>query len=417
MFSLPSINSSEMNLAELSTQSSSENHWLFEAFWPKIPINEFSTKASQRFADYVNSELSILETQSGRFVVTDRAEVINVVKFLREKRARTLGDILDNLGTHQIVQNPGLNRRAEIHALVELGARIWLTINVDTLGLAAASQKFPPIETLRWNEATSLQSLVRSRFNHETTIPGLGEAGMIPSHLNIAELCSKYRYRVSWSDSLLEHLTIRDEGGVKEIVFYEHLFCLKYQLEYADESPFPKDVIEEAIDTFNLLFPMTTPMGKDTRRFLRKENRNFYILGPCGRERRYLEFSNYKHWRYNIQQLVDIIAGPAPGWRQVLLDRDARNFEKVMTIWIGITATILALITIVFGILALCLALKANDLTRKALKLASDANSIAREALILAREANRISRDSYELDRRLACLAPNATNYITEFCT
>ncbi|SCN81958.1 uncharacterized protein FFE2_04870 [Fusarium fujikuroi] len=103
------------------------------------------------------------------------------------------------------------------------------------------------------------------------------------------------------------------------------------------------------------------------------------------------------------------MANPPRGWRQAILDTERRNFEQVSTIWFGAIATVLTVVALVFGVLSTLLVMSAN-------RLAAEANSLANESLNLGREANKLARDAYELDRRQACLEPNATENLPDFC-
>jgi len=398
----------------LASSDRAQEHELFRVLWPKLPVDEPLGEVSQKFVDHMENELKILETQGGCFPPMTRAAMIRVIATLREKMADTLADIINHLASKEQLEP---KKMAKYRASVELAARIWLTVNVDSFALAPASQAFPPAETPTWDVNASLQSLVKTKFPDPS--PAGHTLAMIPSRLTMVELCSGYKCRVRWTSNLLDHLKIRYHGRFTEITFYEHLLFLDYHLQYADETPFPKAMLEEAIDTFNLFFPVPpeTRIEKSTRRFLDNNDRNFHLLGLCGRERRFLELDKYRYWRPNIQKLVEIVSGPAPTWKKVfLLDRDTRNLEKVLTVWIAIVATALAFITFIFGILAIVLAFQANSLETASVELAREANGIAREALAAAQEANRIAVDSFELDRLQACLAPNATEGMSQFC-
>lgn len=383
-----------------------DGHDLIRALWPEVPEHNFPEKAYARFIGYLKSELSILETQTDCFAAADQADELNILSILKEEKDSPQCDILEGVMARYGIQPCNQQNQRRCQASIELAVRMWLTVNVDSEGLAAASQVSPPPARTVWKDKQmSLQTLVQRQFSTSATDQQPGE--QIPSGLTMMELCSRSKYRVRWTHNLLEHLTITDSNV---ILVYEHLVCLLNHQKYSDHSAIPKAIVEEAIDTFVLLFPMTPLEGKRTKRFLKREKREFYTVGYGGRgQRRWLELDHYQYWRKSIAQMMLIMAHPPRGYRQAILDTEGRNFEQVVTIWFGVIATVFTVVALVFGVLSTLLAVEAN-------RLAAEANSLANESLTLGREANKLAKDAYELDRRQACLGPNATEVLSEYC-
>lgn len=384
-----------------------EKHEILKIFWPAMLENDFSEKTCQRFIDYIDSELLILTTQAGRFAITDRGDALRIVLVLKEKRHLPLSTVLQEIIKLNEIAPYDEESLARCRASAELAARMWLTVSIDTFSVSASSQSIPPPEKLAWiDDKVALNDLIDEHFSKSADKSETHQ--QIPPHLTIAELYFRYNYKIRWTDSLLDHLQINQQGEIKEITVYEHLFCLQNHLRYTEESALPPQIVEEAIDTLNLLFPISWGERKITRKFLRKEKRKFYKLDRCGRSRQ-LDLGHYHYWRRNIEQLMTIMAHPPRGWRQVIFDKERRNLERVATFWIGAVATILAIIALVLGILTTKLAYEAN-------RLAERSNALAMDSVNLAREANRLATRSFELDRRQACAEPNATDSIADFC-
>ncbi|KAI5465112.1 hypothetical protein BGZ63DRAFT_169926 [Mariannaea sp. PMI_226] len=383
-----------------------DGHHLLRTLWPEVPKNDFSEKVYSRYIDHLKSELSILETLPDCFAATDQAEELEILGIVKQTTATPQYQVLEKVGARYGFQPSNQQGQTRCQASVELAARIWLTVNIDSFKFAAASQAIPLPARTGWDDRQmSLRMLVLNQF--PTSTAGQQPSEQIPSSLNMMELCSRSKYSVRWTHNLSEHLTITEERGSNVILVYEHLICLLNHRRYPEDSGLPREIVEEAIDTFVLLFPLSSPKVK---RFLRREEREFYALGYDGRgQKRQLQLDHYRYWRKSIVQMIAIMARPPRGWRQAILDKERRNFEQVVTIWVGAFATIITVVALVFGILSTLLALEAN-------KLAAEANSLANESLKLGREANKLARDAYELDRRQACLGHNATEDLPEFC-
>lgn len=377
-----------------------DGHGLVRALWPEVPKQDFPDQTYARLISYVESELRMLISSKGSSS-TDFHDELNILSILKEEKDSPRHVVLEVVRVRC-----GIQDEAQCRALIELAARIWLTINIDSFGIATIGYASPPPAKVTWNDKEiSLRTLVQNQFPTSVTDYQSGE--QIPLSLTMMELCSRSKYSVRWTHNLLEHLTIREERGSGVILVYEHIICLLNHRKYPDHSAIPEAIVEEALDTFVVLFPLE---DKRTKRFLKREKREFYSVGYGGRGcKRQLQLDHYQYWRKSMAQMGGIMANPPRGWRQAILDTERRNFEQVSTIWFGAIATVLTVVALVFGVLSTLLAMSAN-------RLATEANSLANESLNLGREANKLARDAYELDRRQACLEPNATENLPEFC-
>jgi hypothetical protein len=137
-------------------------------------------------------------------------------------------------------------------------------------------------------------------------------------------------------------------------------------------NPLPLDLLEETMRTLDLLFPFTG--DEDTRVFLESEGQTFNQvrtpggLGPP----RALDFSEFKYWRDQLEDLHDVFTSPPRTNRQ--LWRDRRNRKDFWALIISISALGLA---IVLGIIGLVNAVRSNDQAKKSYELAHQSFKLA----------------------------------------
>jgi len=242
----------------------------------------------------------------------------------------------------------GQSEVIEISRSLELAATIWLPASID-------STEEPGLGYLQWPRNKTLAQCMEDFFAGDPIEPPRGKQSRVPSSFSLPYLCSRYQFSIKWTDNLARHLEI--DWRNDEIIVYEHLISLRNHLRYSTHCPIPKGILEEAIDTINLLFPQT----REVRRFLERRGISFAALGPCGRKRQ-LDLAAYRFWHGNIVELVEILGERPPGWRQLWLDRDRRNFLAWATFWMALLVAVLTVVSIVFGVVSTVYGVKSYQL-------------------------------------------------------
>ncbi len=180
--------------------------------------------------------------------------------------------------------------------------------------------------------------------------------GRIDPRMTIAYLSYHGRIMVLWTSNLADHLSIDWKNRV--ITVYEHKISLWNHLKYTKQQLIPRDVLEEAIDTLNLLFPLN---DAGTRDFLRQNGKPFYGLGYCNREQCY-DLEKYSYWRGRVAELMEIMNEEPSGLQQLLLSKDGRNLLQFATFWVAVAVAILTIVSIVSGTVQTVYALKQYNL-------------------------------------------------------
>ncbi len=164
-------------------------------------------------------------------------------------------------------------------------------------------------------------------------------------------------FDVVWTDNLAEHLSIN--WKLRVVTIYAHKLFLRNHLRYTDVPIIPSAVLEEALDTLNLLFPYN---DAQTEAFLKRHEKPFYSLGYCGRTR-VLDLSHYRYWRARVADLVDVMQEePARVFDSSGWQKDGRNLLAVLTFWIAIGVALLTVISIAFGVVQTLYSIKQYNL-------------------------------------------------------
>lgn len=364
---------------------------LINKIWPQV------TAQSLQNGEYVD----FLSFMQGIFRQTFRWSNEQGHLIDRACAAVTLGSILDFIGILRGIPAPGATnpqivpliniRREDIafrfkHLYLQsiglplasdaaiinsmcLAVSIWATIEVNTPTKSALRPGEE--ETKRavdWEDSETLSQVISQAFPVPQTA-GLAHTQFIDPKLTMEYLCKYHSFNMLWTDDLTEHLATTWGGGFGNVStkptirVYRHKILLRNELEYYPTcSILPRDLLEETLDSLNLLFPYN---DHATKRFLDKQQggRSFYNLAWCGRQR-VLDPSKYVRWREKISHLSEISKGSPVGFPQLLPDRDGRNVMQSVNFWTAFWVGAFTVISVAFGIVSLILAKQALDLTR-----------------------------------------------------
>ncbi|KAI8627680.1 hypothetical protein F5Y19DRAFT_440779 [Xylariaceae sp. FL1651] len=315
------------------------------SFWPSLDDDAFQHEHYTRFLKFIDRQMSRTREYPGGYSEQTLDGVAEYIRHLRENLALRKIDLVENYNQ-------------EVSRTLDLAATIWLTILVDTETTS---------HSIIWNNQNTIEQVILPGFstaiiNNDTNDM---RRDMIPPSLTMAYLCRRYGFTVAWTDDLRYHLNIDWENH--KITVYEHLIYLSNYLFYPAASPIPTNIVEEAIDTINLLFPSDE---KGTRKFLRARQRNFDRFGYCGRERR-LHLSKYHHWRAKLKLLKEVMEGQAKGINQLMLHKERRNFLDWATFWVAVIVALLTIITsLAFGVVGIVYAVRSYEVGKQQLDIA-----------------------------------------------
>jgi hypothetical protein len=336
---------------ESSTEPRLSGHRLATAIWPALSPTEYRSTQKQyvRLCDYFDREMAVMGENADSFALASGSGIASLIGSLiaiegEISRADALNAARDLTGA-----NPSEDK---LMRSVDIAIRIWLTLDVSSLDLRRPG-------LLAWPAKRTLAEVVQSHFSdleQEQCRTSTTDENIDPD-LKADSLVSYHGYTIIWTDNLASHLTI--DWKHKILTIYEHKISLHNHLRLGGSSPVPRDVLGEAIDTLNLLFPF---QDDGTKRLLAKHKRPFYGLGMCNRTRK-LKLSDYSYWRSRVADLIYISSGPAVGIRQLKLSRKGDNLLQFATFWIATAVGVLTLVSIAIGVAATVYGAKQYELS------------------------------------------------------
>jgi hypothetical protein len=342
--------------------------------WLQIPRQDLTSEDYRRFTEYIGSKCKALDARSNPLQPISSEDMLVVIRELQLHKSSTRAKIVHTLGEKLRAKSPTITA---VSKSVDLAATIWLTINIRST--SELLHQDPAV--LRWREDQSLSALAAAHF--KSTGTKASATVRLGDDLTMANLIAGYGFRIRWTHNLAEHLSF--DGAGKIITIYEHKICLRNHLQFKNETALPTAILEEAIDTLNLLFPFGEP---STDSLLRRQGKPFYGLGYCGRQRM-LDIDKYSFWRGSIQELQRVMDEPPSGLQQLALARNRRNVLSFATFWMATAVSILTIISLVSGVLSTLYAKRAYDL-----------------ALL-----------QYELSLAQACTESGAREHLPGFCS
>ncbi|KAI2639524.1 hypothetical protein GGS26DRAFT_272009 [Hypomontagnella submonticulosa] len=334
---------------------------ILQKLWPSFTKEQYKDTHWTRFFQYLDFELAKLPDKRVLFSTHSREEAIALIETIRHYGRSPKQEILHAIAV-KTPTRPAISNPDSISRSLELAARLWLMINIDSFKLIPSYIHTRTIN-VSWPDDKSLADVIANHFRAKNLPVRSQEIVRIRPTLTMAYLEVRHGFQVLWTHNLADHLTI--DTKYRTVTVYEHLICLWTHIESGDDCVIPKAILEEAIDTLNLLFPSEI---RETQDFLRKHGRSFWELGYCKRPR-VLELDRFHYWQSNVADLIDIIEGPAKGFQQLLLDKEKRNLVELIMFWIAVFVAFLTVFGVVFGTVSTVYSIKQYNVAAAAYAL------------------------------------------------
>jgi hypothetical protein len=318
---------------------------VINAFWPhlKLEPEDYVGDEYVDLFDFLEKTFQSLRQHRAAFVLRGIEDLIVLIKLLCANRRSVKEDIVKE------VENSYLN--APVNAVlrsIELASRVWLGIHISC-GSLSVGPGHPQDTPAEWQNNQTLEALVVSQFSQRRTRMATEDFPLDDSFtaVNIKKICRLY---IRWTDNLIDHLQLKGSRGQRTLSVYRHKICLVNHLKDPSLVGFSSDILEEAIRTFDLLFPFG---DSQTAEFLEAEGVHFYTILGCGQPRP-IDLGEFQYWRNNLVRLWKLLNGPPESLAQTLFD--TRNISQFATLWVAIVGVFS--LTIIFGILATVYSIK-----------------------------------------------------------
>ncbi|KAK1517961.1 uncharacterized protein CCOS01_12218 [Colletotrichum costaricense] len=322
--------------------------------------------------------LKLIENSGPPVQIEER--VAELVAHVRSSAFQSMTDII----SHLALDLPAFTESdGRVKELMRLASSLVSMTQVRTSEISKPADISLPF----WETDASLNHTLATGFSVSQNDANC--TGVIPPQLTISHLVMHHGYSVNWTSCLHQHLNVSPEHRV--ISIFQHKIWLSAHSGSESQCFLPATVIDEALDTLNLLFPLH---DAGTKSFLDKQRQTFNNLILCRRTLK-SNLSDYEHWGKQIQQLVDILDGPPVGFRQFLPRRDRPNLIESANFWIACFVAVLAVISFVFGLIAVV---------------------YAKQSVEIANESLELTKLQYLLSIAQACSDPNEARLLPTFC-
>jgi hypothetical protein len=328
-----------------------QNFDFSQKFWPGQPVSveDTSWEPYAEFLDYVGDQLTQETKASTTETATVKDSILTLVEVIYQQRASTFEDMIA-----YAEKKTSQGDRKVLMRMLELAIRLSLTINVRCRDASPNTS----YSTLYWNSGRSLDKVIADRFCSSQSTEK--ERMRVEQSFTAAFLVNTCGVRLRWSNNLADHLSF--DAGV--LTIYQHKICLIRHARYT--SPIiPHSVLNEALQTMNLLFPFG---DKATRELLFREGkRSFYGLGfhlqtPSP------DLSDLQFWCKEMTELYALYRDPPHNWTQLF--SDSRDKQQFATLWIAVLVLILTLVSIAFGTASTVYSIKQYNCSVKQYNLA-----------------------------------------------
>jgi hypothetical protein len=325
---------------------------LLRVFWPNTQFSprKLDEASYDDFLDFVANELEQVRHHQVLFAAQDFDETSAIIQALRRSHHRTCSEIIHSLSP-QFPDSEVVKMRRSL----ELSTRLWLTLNTHSSDIAVGPI-FANDVSLEWNEDTSLDTLLQAHFVKSGRTQSSSEYAKIDPAFTAAYLINTCGMRLQWTDNIAAHLNF----DLKRVALtvYRHKICLVNHLDNLQSCPIPKDILNEMLDTMNLLFPFGDVATKQL--LLKEGQKSMYSLGSCGRSR-VLDAAHYQYFGEELEHLIGYFDKTPRTWKQLAFDR--RNKLEWSAFWVTVMVGILTLVSIPCNIIQATYSVKAYQAT------------------------------------------------------
>ncbi|WQF79431.1 hypothetical protein CDEST_04445 [Colletotrichum destructivum] len=352
------------------------------AVWPALAADNYKPNQYTRLATYVR-EVQVRFNYQPDLYLPDAAGMIPEITGTIRRSSHKARDIaMDDFKAGHWQESSKES--------VQLTACFAATLCATTNVAIARDQALTEAASTVWEAGASLRDALRQWFKIQQP-PQVTEmeSRTVDPKLTMSYLAVNHGFHVDWTNHLNEHLAIN--WKTKVISIYQHKLWLASHLQSPEQCILPMDLVGEALDTLNLLFPYD---DAPTKSFLAKQAQQFYSLGFCGRERR-LDLLAYPRWNRRLEELSSVLQGPRDGIRQLLPDRGRPDLLESVNFWIAVFVAGLTVTSFIFGVITVIYAKWAFEISKESLEL---------------------TRQQYLLSLAQACSNPQEATLLPEFC-
>jgi hypothetical protein len=320
---------------EIRTLAGPQRRQLLNDFWPETKFSRpaFDGASSDAILDHVADELEQIRHHEEHFAAQSLGSVFTILPVIKASISVPYRELVC-----KVRDRLSDTTECAIHCLIELSVRIWLTMNVRSQNMFMRPMSAGD-ELLDWTGDVSLERLLKDRFGRHARRLQDHDAAKFDSAFTATYLTSNCGLSLRWTDDITNHLSFDSKNCI--LTVYRHKACLLSHLANRQGCPIRADVLEEMLDTMDLLFP---PLMHATKALLRKEHQESIFSLGCHRSHRLLELEHYKYFGHALSELMHAFDKTPRTWKQLAFDR--RNKLEWSAFWVTVMVGLLTVISI-----------------------------------------------------------------------
>ncbi|KAK3367815.1 hypothetical protein B0H63DRAFT_489815 [Podospora didyma] len=335
--------------------NSDDDIQLGRCLWPQLPETDFDPAQYRPLLDYLSSSILDLEMRSS----LESTATKNAFAAVTKTKGLPKNEVEALVKTHYPVSPSDAATTQAMETIIRLWTMLHVQLNRPT--------HHSPANVVFWDGPQFLTEVIEQYFERkiQRKTPEVG-VPTVDSTLTAARLVTSHRINIIWTSNLAEHLTLNG----RTLKVFEHKIWAWNCLRYPKTSSLPPSVIEELINTWNLLFPALED-GTMSLLTQTKMVDSFYGLGYCGFDHT-LEWDKYKYWRAEILELSKVLDEPQKGLQQFFRpDKKKRNALELALFWMaGVVVLFLTIVSSVCSVMSLKYSVEQTNLSRAQLDLA-----------------------------------------------
>ncbi|PSN65429.1 hypothetical protein BS50DRAFT_58462 [Corynespora cassiicola Philippines] len=315
----------------------SKSH-LINVFWPHIQLTEINFVSDDYivFFDFIGKTLQDLRRHAAHYADQQLDDLLATIEKLRKDHEMTRSEIVAAVQRDHINVDEKL-----IRCSIELAAYLWSGIYIRSKDSTVGNQVSQETR-INWPSDQSLARAIAECFKVEKPRSS-GKGLALDGSLTAIKLRDQRGVEIIWTDNLADHLKLHGQRKDRSLtVFRQKSLLINHRL--AANPIIPIEVLDEAVRTLDLLFPLG---DEKTAAFLKTSGVHLNVAGASSLQQAGAR-TEFKYWKDEILQLNRILEGPPETIGQTL--RDTRNFGEFVTIWVAIFGVFI--LTILFGILS-----------------------------------------------------------------
>jgi hypothetical protein len=326
----------------LSSASRPRKIDIINTFWPDLLLldEDFIEDDYADLLRVINQTLRALAHYKESFADQLLGDFLTTVAQLREYQDTAKTTLVDVVVNSRYPDAP----RDTIVRSLELAARLWLGVNICSRATSIGRTNVKD-NCIEWSNNRSLSEVVAEQFERKA-IAAIDDDLSLDVSLTVVKLIKTRGVQIRMTNNLVDHLKLEGPVGARSLSIYGQKLHLINHLKDRQTRMLQHQVLEEAICTLDLLFPVS---DSETIKLLEKQEMHFNGLALYEELPVLRTLNDFVYWRRNLEQLLRLLDGPPETTRQML--RDKRFF---VTLWVGIFGVLV--VTILFGIAATALA-------------------------------------------------------------